>query len=52
VELQLEKPDPRTPRLYVIAAFRPLKDYLPKDVHHWESRCDKLSTALRQYLGA
>ena len=52
VELQLEKPDPNTPRLYVIAAFRPLKDYLPKDPRHWESRCDKLHTALRQYLGA
>jgi eukaryotic-like serine/threonine-protein kinase len=52
IELQLEKPDPNTPRLYVVAAFRPLKDYLPKDVHHWESRCDKLHTALRQYLGA
>ena len=52
VELQLDKPDPNKARLYVVAAFRPMKDYWPKDVHHWESRCDKLNTALRQYLGA
>jgi serine/threonine protein kinase len=51
VELQLEKPDPNQPRLYVVAAFRPLKDYPPKDPSSWESRCDKLNNALRQYLG-
>jgi len=52
LELQMEKPDPNQPRLCVVAAFRPLKDYMPRDAHNWESRCDKLHTALRQYLGA
>lgn len=52
LELQMEKPDPNQPRLCVVAAFRPLKDYMPRDAGHWESRCDKLHTALRQYLGA
>jgi serine/threonine protein kinase len=52
LELQLEKPDPSQPRLCVVAAFRPLKDYMPRDAGSWESRCDKLHTALRQYLGA
>lgn len=52
VELQLDKPDPNQPRLCVVAAFRPLKDYMPKDAGHWELRCDKLHTALRQYLGS
>jgi eukaryotic-like serine/threonine-protein kinase len=52
LELQMEKPDPNQPRLCVVAAFRPLKDYMPRDAGHWEARCDKLHTALRQYLGA
>ncbi len=52
LELQMEKPDPNQPRLCVVAAFRPLKDYMPKDASNWEERCDKLHTALRQYLGA
>ncbi|VTR95006.1 serine threonine protein kinase : Uncharacterized protein OS=Streptomyces sp. HPH0547 GN=HMPREF1486_05159 PE=3 SV=1: Pkinase [Gemmata massiliana] len=52
LELQMDKPDPGQPRLYVVAAFSPLKDYPPKDQHHWHDRCDKLHLALRQYLGA
>ena len=48
----MEKPDPSQPRLNVIVAFRPLKDYLPTNVDCWQDRCDKLNTILRQYLGA
>ncbi len=52
LELQMDKPDPRQPRLCVVAAFRPLKDYMPKDQRTWQDRCDKLHIVLRQYLGA
>lgn len=51
LELQMDKPDPGQPRLCVVAAFKPLKDYPPKDQGNWQDRCDKLHTALRQYLG-
>ena len=52
VELHMEKPDPSQPRLWVTAAFRPLKDFPPRDRENWHDRCDKLHTLLRQYLGA
>ena len=52
VELHMEKPDPSQPRLSVVVAFRPLKDYPPKDARNWGSRCDKVNAMLRQYLGA
>ncbi len=52
LELQMDKPDPGQPRLCVVAAFRPLKDYMPHDKQNWHFRCDKLHMALRQYLGA
>jgi serine/threonine protein kinase len=52
VELHLEKPDPSQPRLHVLVAFRPLKDYMPKDRDGWHVRCDKLHSMLRKYLGA
>ncbi len=52
LELQMDKPDPGQPRLCVVAAFRPIKDYPPKDQRQWHDRCDKLHLALRQYLGA
>src|SRR5205823_5651145 len=31
IELQLEKPDPSVTRLCVVAAYRPMKEYPPKD---------------------
>ncbi len=52
VELHMEKPDPSQPRLSVVVAFRPLKDYPPKDARNWGTRCDKVNAMLRQYLGA
>jgi serine/threonine protein kinase len=52
VELHLERPDPALPRLNVVVKCSPVKDFLPKDRHAWNSRCEKLSTMLRQYLGA
>ena len=48
----MEKPDPSQPRLSVVVAFRPLKDYPPKDARNWGTRCDKVNAMLRQYLGA
>ncbi|HEY1191061.1 MAG TPA: serine/threonine-protein kinase [Gemmata sp.] len=51
LELQMDKPDPGQPRLCVVAEFKPLKDYPPKDRGSWQDRCDKLHLALRQYLG-
>ena len=51
LELQMDKPDPAQPRLCVVAAFKPLKDYPPKDERNWHDRCDQLHLALRQYLG-
>jgi serine/threonine protein kinase len=52
VELHLERPDPVQPRLNVVVAFGPVKEYPPKDRPLWHARCDKLFTILRQYLGA
>ena len=52
VELHMEKPDPSTTRLAVVAAYRPLRDYTPRDANLWRTRCDKLNAMLRQYLGA
>jgi eukaryotic-like serine/threonine-protein kinase len=52
VELQMEKPNPSQPRMFVVVAFRPLKDYPPRDRLDWRARCDKVNLALRQYLGA
>lgn len=51
LELQMARPDPTQSRLCVVAAFRPLKDYPPRDPRSWQDRCDKLHAALRQYLG-
>ena len=51
IELQMEKRDPSYPLLSVVLAFRPLKDYPPRDADLWETRCDKLHTMLRAYLG-
>ncbi len=51
LELHMSKPDPFTPRLAVTVACRPLKDFPPKDVTLWRTRCDKLQAMLRQYLG-
>lgn len=52
LELHLDRPDPNHARLYVVVAFRPLKDYVPKDKAAWCDRCEKVNFALRQYLGA
>jgi serine/threonine protein kinase len=52
VELHMERPDPSQPRLNVLVAFAPVKEYPPKDRANWMARCDKLYTVLRQYLGA
>jgi eukaryotic-like serine/threonine-protein kinase len=51
LELHMEKPNPSQPRLNVLVAFRPLKDYPPPNAHNWRDRCEKLNTMLRQYLG-
>jgi hypothetical protein len=51
VELLMDRPDPSQPRLHVVAAFRPLKDYPPRNQLDWQERCDKLHSMLRQYLG-
>ncbi len=52
MELYMEKPNPSQPRLTVLVSFQPLSDYQPKDRNLWHARCEKLHTALRQYLGA
>jgi serine/threonine protein kinase len=52
LELHMDRPDPNRARLYVVAAFRPMKDYPPKDRDQWQARCEKVNFALRQYLGA
>jgi eukaryotic-like serine/threonine-protein kinase len=52
VELHMERPDPSQPRLNVLVAFAPVKDYPPKDRGLWMARCDVVFTTLRQYLGA
>jgi hypothetical protein len=51
VLLQMEKPDPSHTRMSVTLTFRPLKDYPPRDLEAWETRCDQLHTMLRAYLG-
>ena len=48
----MEKPDPSQPRLSVVVACRPVKEFPPHDPHTWRARCEKLNTMLRQYLGA
>jgi hypothetical protein len=52
LELLMEKRDPSQAWLSVVVAFRPLKDYPPRDSELWGTRCDKLHTMLRAYLGA
>ncbi|HJZ58450.1 MAG TPA: hypothetical protein VKE74_26145, partial [Gemmataceae bacterium] len=52
IELHMEKPDPAQPRLSVVVAFGPLKEYMPREPGAWRARCDMLHTMLRQYLGA
>jgi serine/threonine protein kinase len=52
MELHMQKPDPSQPRLSVVVAFSPLKEFPPHDPRYWRSRCDKLNAILRQYLGA
>ena len=52
LELTLEKPDPAQTRMHVVVAFRPMKQYPPSCPRTWRSRCDKLNTMLRQYMGA
>jgi serine/threonine protein kinase len=51
LELHMDKPNPSLPRLSVLVAFRPLKDYPPPSAHHWRDRCEKLNMMLKQYLG-
>ncbi len=51
LELHVEKPDPSLPRLSVVVALCPLKDYPPSSPRTWRERCDKLHSMLRQYLG-
>lgn len=51
VELRLEKPDPSSSRLKVSVTLRPMPEYMPKDAELWNTRCDRLRTILRQYLG-
>jgi hypothetical protein len=52
LELKLNKPDPAQTRMHVVVAFRPMKQYPPSCPRTWRSRCDKLNTMLRQYMGA
>lgn len=52
IELHMEKPDQNQNRLHVVTAFSPLKEFPPHESSGWRTRCDKLNTMLRQYLGA
>jgi serine/threonine protein kinase len=52
LELYMDKPNPSQPRLSVVVAFRPLKDYPPPNANFWRDRCEMLNSMLRQYLGA
>jgi serine/threonine protein kinase len=52
LELTLKKPHPGQARLHVVVACRPMKQYPPTCPRTWRSRCDKINTMLRQYLGA
>lgn len=51
VELHMEKPDPTHTRMRVEVACSPLKEYPPHNLDIWRSRCGKVQTILRQYLG-
>ena len=44
--------DPSQPRLNVLVACGPVKEFPPRDPHAWRARCEKLHVMLRQYLGA
>ncbi|MCS6863578.1 MAG: serine/threonine-protein kinase [Gemmataceae bacterium] len=52
VELHMDRPDPSQPLLNVLLSFQPLKDYPPQDAAAWYSRCEKVHTLLKRYLGA
>ncbi|HSQ55376.1 MAG TPA: serine/threonine-protein kinase, partial [Gemmata sp.] len=52
MEMMLAKPDPSLAKMNVVVAFRPMKEYPPNDLRTWRSRCDKINTMLRQYMGA
>jgi serine/threonine protein kinase len=52
LELHVQKPNPSQTRLSVVVAFRPLKEYPPRNAHAWRKRCDKLHVMLKQYMGA
>jgi serine/threonine protein kinase len=51
LELHMDKPDPHSPRLSVLVAFRPGQANKNRDPQHWRQKCDHLYTVLRQYLG-
>jgi serine/threonine protein kinase len=52
MEMLLAKPDPTQSRLHVVVAFRPMKEYLPTCPQIWRTRCDRINTMLRQYMGS
>ncbi|QDU19926.1 serine/threonine protein kinase [Urbifossiella limnaea] len=52
VQLHMDKPDPQLTRLRVEVACRPVAGYTPGNLAGWRDRCDKVSSILRQYLGA
>ncbi len=52
IDLHVEKPDPSQPRLRVLVACRPMKDYPPTSASVWRERCSNLHAMLRRYLGA
>ena len=51
VELHMEKPDPNRTSLRVSVSCGPVKEYPPRDLKLWRTRCGKVQTILKQYLG-
>lgn len=51
VELHMEKPDPTVTCMRVSVSCGPVKEYPPRDLKLWQSRCGKVQTILKQYLG-
>ena len=51
VELHIEKLDPNRTSLRVSVSCGPVKDYPPRDLDLWRTRCGKVQTILKQYLG-
>jgi serine/threonine protein kinase len=50
IDLQMERVDAN--RVKVVVTFRPLKEYVPDNLGHWQERCEGIYTMLRRYLMA